>query len=360
MRKIEAVIVADSINPQGNRITSMLLTFPRFILAELNTHRVFTKNSASSRAIPAKKLFESVETDPFIPIAWQKEHSGMQGTEYFEHPDTIRVVRAAWGAAADSALSCSKALNGIKVTKQLSNRLLEPFLWHTVLLTSTEFENFFDLRAPKYPGDGASYIHSKEDVKEFLEQEGDNLTADYTDLDWIKKSESPAEIHIQALAEAMWVALKHSTPKTLQVGEWHVPFGDQLVDDDILPILYTTNAEPASLSDYKVKIATARCARLSYMTFDGAIDYTKDLILHDDLLSKRHMSPFEHCARAMSDSEFGAFIKGELSMIPRKGFVAHPFIPDIFIEESALGWCNNFKGFIQYRYLLEKNNTICN
>lgn len=149
-RKPEAVVVADSISPQGHRITTMVLTFPRFILAELNTHRVFTKNSASSRAIPAKKLFESVEKDPFIPIAWQKEHSGMQGTEYFTDQDSIRVVEAAWKAAADSALSCSKALNSIKVTKQLTNRLLEPFLWHTVLCTFTESSNFFDLRCPAY------------------------------------------------------------------------------------------------------------------------------------------------------------------------------------------------------------------
>ena len=83
MKKIEAKIIADSINQQGDRITTYLLTFPRFILAELNTHRMFSRNSASSRAIPFEKMVKMVQEDPFIPIAWQKDHKGMQGTEYF-------------------------------------------------------------------------------------------------------------------------------------------------------------------------------------------------------------------------------------------------------------------------------------
>ena len=80
--KISAQIVADSKNEFGDRITTMLVTFPRYILAELNTHRMFSKNSASSRAIPFVKMLKSVKENPFIPIAWQKDHPGMQGTEY--------------------------------------------------------------------------------------------------------------------------------------------------------------------------------------------------------------------------------------------------------------------------------------
>ena len=73
MKKIEAKIIADSINPQGDRITTFLLTYPRFIHSELLTHRVFSRNSASSRAIPFEKMVKMVEEDPFIPIAWQRE-----------------------------------------------------------------------------------------------------------------------------------------------------------------------------------------------------------------------------------------------------------------------------------------------
>lgn len=86
-----------------------------------------------------------------------------------------------------------------------------------------------------------------------------------------------------------------------------------------------------------LKIATARCARLSYMTFDGEIDYEKDIKLHDQLLESNHMSPFEHCAKAMSNDELLLYRKIE------------PKVND----SDNLGWCNNFKGFIQYRYLVE-------
>ena len=171
MEKIKAEIIADSINPQGDRITTYLLTFPRFILAELNTHRVFSKNSASSRAIPFEKMVKMVQEDPFIPIAWQKQHIGMQGSEYFQgsckdefghldrafagyeiyqNKDSIKQLTEEWLEARDNAIQQAKALNYLGVTKQLCNRLLEPFMWHTTLCTFTESENFFNLRLPIY------------------------------------------------------------------------------------------------------------------------------------------------------------------------------------------------------------------
>ena len=81
-------IIADSLSPQGNRLTTFKLTYPRIIHSELMTHRVFSRNSASSRAIPFEKMVKMVEEDPFIPIAWQKDHKGMQGSEYAQYPDT--------------------------------------------------------------------------------------------------------------------------------------------------------------------------------------------------------------------------------------------------------------------------------
>src|SRR5574344_280154 len=96
MKKIEAKIIADSISPQGDRITTYLLTFPRFILSELNTHRMFSKNTASSRAIPFETMVKMVEEDPFIPIAWQKDHKGMQGTEYIIDPIEVKNCIESW------------------------------------------------------------------------------------------------------------------------------------------------------------------------------------------------------------------------------------------------------------------------
>lgn len=147
---IKAQIVADSLDPRGNRLTSMLITFPRFILAELNTHRMLSKNSASSRAIPFKKMVESVKTNPFIPMAWQKEHTGMQGSEYLDEvkSDYAKIL---WLEARDNAIkSATNHTREVEVTKQLANRLLEPFMYHTVLISGTEWENFFSLRNPVY------------------------------------------------------------------------------------------------------------------------------------------------------------------------------------------------------------------
>ncbi len=147
--KIQAQVVADSLSPQGNRLTTMLITFPRIILSELNTHRMLSKNSASSRAIPTHKLLKMVEENPFIPIAWQKEHKGMQGTEYLSEAES-RACKYEWLATRDETTIQVKKLLEIGCTKQIANRLLEPFMWHTVLITATEFSNFFALRLPCY------------------------------------------------------------------------------------------------------------------------------------------------------------------------------------------------------------------
>ena len=147
--KISAEIVADSITPYGENLTTMRVTFPRYILVELNTHRMLSKNSASSRAIPFEKMVKAVEENPFIPIAWQKDHKGMQGTEYLidrKHENAVYE----WLKARDYAVKQARMMNNDGVTKQLCNRLLEPFMWHTVIISATEFSNFFSLRCPVY------------------------------------------------------------------------------------------------------------------------------------------------------------------------------------------------------------------
>ena len=148
---ISATIIKDSLGLKGDRITTFKLVFPRYILAELNTHRLFSKNSASSRAIPFKKMVKSVIETPFIPMAWQKEHKGMQGSEYIIDRNLVSHIKKDWLDARDYAVEQAKRLNELgEVTKQLCNRLLEPFLYHTVLLTATEYDNFMKLRMPVY------------------------------------------------------------------------------------------------------------------------------------------------------------------------------------------------------------------
>lgn len=151
MKKINAEILADSISEQGHRITTMLLTFPRFILPELLTHRMFSRNSASSRAIPFEKMVKMVKEDPFIPIAWQKDHKGMQGTEYITNENLIKRNVSIWKGNCTETIYRTKILNSeCEVTKQLCNRLLEPFLWHQTIVTATEWDNFFELRCGIY------------------------------------------------------------------------------------------------------------------------------------------------------------------------------------------------------------------
>ena len=224
MKKIEAKIIADSINLQGDRITTYLLTYPRFIHSELMTHRMFSRNSASSRAIPFKKMVEMVEEDPFIPIAWQKDHKGMQGSEYLD--SKVPSCEGEWLRARSQAVRFARELNTHGVTKQLCNRLLEPFMWHTVLVTATEYDNFFELRCPQYGNNEQGYFKSKKDALRHLQGRGVDITnlLKSTDIEWQKINKSQAEIHMQALAEAMWDQFQESKPKLLKIGEYHLPF----------------------------------------------------------------------------------------------------------------------------------------
>lgn len=110
-----------------------------------------------------------------------------------------------------------------------------------------------------------------------------------------------------------------------------------------LAIKYIGDDSTESQNQIILKIASARCARVSYLSFDGTSSYEKDIELHNRLLDSGHMSPFEHCARAMTVAEYATFIKGKLSM---KELL-------IEVDKEHAGWCNNFKGFIPYRYIIE-------
>ena len=347
---INARIVADSIDGRGHRITTFVLTYPRIIHAEMMTHRLFSRNAASSRAIPFKKMVKSIEEDPFIPIAWQKDHKGMQGVEYITDDRNYENSRYDWLKARNMAVQQAKLLNESDgVTKQLCNRLLEPYQWYTCLVTATEFENFYKLRCPQYTNGYDEEFRSR---KDYINGTFEPEMYPTSEVGWWNISKSGAEIHIQALAEAMWDAQNESKPNQLQPGEWHMPF---MGNFDPKKLLEISGQEPEDFELVCRKIATARAARLSYMTFDGEIDYAKDIALHDQLLASGHFSPFEHCARAMTTDEYMSFIKGQIDIVetdePNPGdFVAYG---KIWNFDKEVGWCNNFKGFIQYRYLLE-------
>lgn len=235
--QINATIVADSINAQGDRLISVLVTMPRMILSEINTHRMLSKNTSSSRAIPFNKMVESIKNDPFIPIAWQKSHSGMQGNEYLIGQEAEKAEKL-WLNAKARAITSAKDLSEVQVTKQLANRLLEPFMWTTMLITGPKsgWENFFKLRCPQYGGTDARnkevYFRSKKDAIKHLQKLGantSNLSLNDT-LGWLKVNKGQAEIHMMALAECIWDAVNESTPKILEAGDWHIPMIEVIED----------------------------------------------------------------------------------------------------------------------------------
>lgn len=407
---ISAKIVADSISPQGHRLTTMEIVFPRYILAELNTHRVLSKNSASSRAIPLPKMIKSVLENTFMPMAWQKHHSGMQGTEYLDGKkktsltayiaiaiDTMnaitdhsskeylkqkavleekmaiintylqdyqyqfRSLEEWWTLARDKAIEMASLLYVLDVTKQLANRLLEPFMYHKVLVSGTEFENFFKLRCPQYTiidGDkeykDISFKSKKELIKVYPDAEN------FTDLQWLEVNKGQADIHMMFLAEAIYDAMNESTPVELKEGEWHIPYDRKIsqldtIDLNLLALnkygIDTENGKelaPEKLKErmleLSIKISIARCARLSYQTLgdNPVIDYKKDLQLYEVLSKSGHWSPFEHVAKAMTEDEYLSYGK--------TSWIDNPIELNMKVSE---GWCRNFRGFIQQRALID-------
>lgn len=335
-------ILADSMNPQGDRITTFRLTYPRIIHSELMTHRLFSRNASSSRAVPVKKMIKYVKDNMFMPLAIQKAHTGMQGSDYFEGEE-LEQAKQLWIKSAEFTLQIAEKMEKFGITKQIINRILEPYQYYQVLVTATEYTNFYELRCPKiYHAATGLYYKS---VKDWNNVDKD---IQYTGLSCLHPdNQSQAEIHIQAIAEMMWDCYNESIPKTLQSGDWHIPFGDGI----LIPWKEGSNLE--SNTQETIKVATARCARISYETLgdNPKIDYEADIKLHDRLLSDKHLSCFEHCARAMSDEEYDSFYKGKLALeLPySKSY------PEILVTEDAdgHGWCNNYKGFIQHRYLIE-------
>jgi len=345
-RKIKAEIIAGSLNEHGQKITTWVLTYPRFIHAEMMTHRVFSRNAASSRAIPALKMIADIEADPFIPVAWQKEHKGMQGTEYIEDTELIAMEELLWRDDAKQAVKSAKMRHARGVTKQLINRQLETFQWYTAIFTTTETENFFNLRCPQYEFGGDEYKSRKDLLSVY--PEGNTYGGDPLDyepapqnlLEFLQINEGQGEIHISLLAEAMWDSMNEYNYKQLKAGEWHIPFGDNIskkrIVDDILG--NKLDMSKTQIIDIMIKIATARCARVSYNNFEGKDDYEADIKLYDILKSSGHYSPFEHCAQAMSDSERD----GHFRVTQDNEGILH----------YSYGWSGNFRGFVQLRQTL--------
>lgn len=231
-----AEVLLDSLNPLGIRLTTMAVTMPRFILAEFNTHRVFSRNAASSRAIPVSKRIEQVLDHPFIPAVFGKNQKGMQSIEGLD-PDAAEKSKIAWEEAIRDAVWAAQELMELGVHKQLANRILEPFVWVEVIVSSTMWDNFFSQRI------------------------------------------SPlAQPEMQEVASRMKSALDASTPTVLQWGQWHSPLHE--------------NRDVAVGRIARVSYDGA---------FKNSPNDDADILLGERLQKDGHWSPFEHIAQARND-----------------------------------------------------------
>lgn len=316
MTTITAKVIADSISPQNVRLTTLQLRYPRLIHSEVMTHRVFSRNASSSRAIPTKRLIQDVIDDPVTPIFWGKNQPGMQASEETDARLNVSAViglshrfemsrEQAWALARTKAVEMAWAFEEAGYHKQIVNRLLEPFAHINVLVSSTSFDNFFALRR-----------------------------------------HSDADPHIVALANVMWDAMQASTPVSLTPGQWHLPYIDQDGKDWLFDALNGPDGDAEYMRRVILlrKVSAARCARLSYLTHEGRpTTVEEDLALYEKLVGGdlKHASPTEH--QATPDYVVDLATAKMLHMIEGDYVTAHRH--------------GNFAGWVQHRKLIPGENV---
>lgn len=299
MSNITAKIIADSVNIACERLTTFELEYPRFIHSEFMTHRMLSKNSASSRAIPIEAMHKHILDVPQYPSKWGKNNPGMQSKE--EMSDEERELAIAyWDMAKYDALKHSKSLSNIKAHKQIANRITEPFMQMKVVVSGTEWANFF-------------YLRNHED----------------------------ADPTIADLAAKMWGAYNGGNgPDLLDSGEWHLPYIKTKRTAEGLTYYSGDTEIPLDIAR---KISASCCAQVSYRRNDESIEKAENIF--DRLISSEpmHASPVEHQATPIDYSS------------------GYTYYPDTWEEGvthiSASGslWSGNFRGWIQFRKLIPNN-----
>ena len=319
----------------------------------------------NSRAIPFEKM-EVVKNEPFIPLAFQCQHKGMQGNQYITDPYVIEKKKEKWSNAINSAVKLAVDLsneeisasyytndeNGVpihtkdvyfensSVSKQLCNRLLEPFMWVTQIVTGSReaFENLFRLRCPIYNIEGLKFTSKKEAI------ELHSHLKDMTDLEWLQCNSGQAEIHFMDLAEKMYDALNESEPTELESGEWHIPFSNE-------PCF----TPEMSLMD-KIVLSCAMIARTSYTKIGDSQNISLETArnIFERCKKERHDSIFEHAGRCMTKREWETNLRGKAIYKFSEDYFDGNFVP----ENKSKGWNKAFKGFLQLRTFIEEGLTI--
>lgn len=304
--QIEAKIIAHSKSSvNGKEIITWELEYPRFCHSELMTHRLFSRNAASSRAIPVAKMIEMVRDNPAMPIHWGKNQPGMQAKEELIGGDLV-AAQCDWQAAARVAASVANRMVEVGVHKQITNRILEPFQWMKTVVTATEFDNWFWLR-----------------------------------------NHPDAQPEIKRLAEVMWEALQNSTPVTLEPGDWHMPYYNGSFGKGV----WKVDCETESLED-ALAISSSCCAQVSYRKLDDSLDKAKDIFAKLIESKPCHASPTEHQATPMDyPNKYDCTDDGvNVARFPwswEEG-ITHA-------DRNGKFWSGNFCGWIQHRQLIPDN-----
>lgn len=306
---ITANVICDSINEQGVRLTTFEIEYPRIVMSEFNTHRSVSKNSSSSRAIPVSKMLEHTQKVNLKPVYFGSKKAGMQAGKELDGGDLIN-AKLFWESALFDAVSWAKEFDELGVAKEVTNRLVEPFQLVKVVCTSTDWDNFFNLR-----------LHPD------------------------------ADPNICMLAYKMYLAMEESKPIKLKVGEWHLPYVN-LGWNGKGELCYADDGFDFIILEEAIKISAASCASVSYrtegMTLEKA-DKIFDMLIKAEVV---HSSPFEHLATPISpmNTRNGQFNDLANSSDPEtwEEGVTHR-------NKQGELCSGNLRGWIQYRHLLPNN-----
>ncbi len=311
-----AEVIADS-TAHGHRLVSIEVTMPRIVLAESSTHRAWSRNSASSRAIPIQTMIDRVRSGGFCPDPFTKNQKGMQAAEVLDE-EGQKAAREVWVSAANHAIAFVDRLDVLGVHKQQANRLLEPWLWTTVIVTATEWGNFFALRCDK-----------------------------------------AAQPEMRRAAEVMLLAYEASTPVNRDgktgADAWHLPY--VLPEDREMAEQDEWDETGGSLiadrvANHLVKVSVGRCAAVSYLRQREPRGHAQEMALYERLLAGPHLSPFEHVARPMNESEYNFNRQNRAEWQPDKK-TWRVLEPTHFL--------GNIQGFVQARKLVrnEHDFSLC-
>jgi len=353
-------IIADSIGPNQKRITTFLLSCPRFILAESRLNWSQSVSISFSRDTPAAKLMKQVKENPWIPLYFPKTHTGMQSKEVWEPSSTdAKLAEEQWLEARDKAVYHAEQLAAQGVSNQIYNRLIEPWVTTRCICTSTEWDGFFKLIHPWHKETkGICNIFNKFsriDVQEpvlpcpkcgshFTDLKIAKVWGDEVDLNF------PTEYNVHSLAIKMKKAMDKSTPVLLQEGEYHLPF---ITKEDVTDVMKLMADGTVKDENIYIKLSAARCASYDHNGKGRSLEMELDLA--ERLQAENHWSPFDHQAMAIDES--ASMCNKSMDTEPTTMFSVTG-IPNgmelrVSSDDSCALWSNNFQNWVQAREVLE-------